>query len=108
VLAVRKLRALFPDLLVACDVCLCAYTSHGHCGVLRGTRIGAERSAHRFGQIERRIGQRARSVGHYGGVQRHVLGTVVKANGAHLASNHVRSVFRHNGDYLCVDVSVAI
>ena len=29
-----KLRSLFPDLLLACDVCLCPYTDHGHCGVL--------------------------------------------------------------------------
>ncbi|XP_072310009.1 delta-aminolevulinic acid dehydratase [Eucyclogobius newberryi] len=34
VIAVRKIRAVFPDLLVACDVCLCPYTSHGHCGIL--------------------------------------------------------------------------
>ncbi|CAL1569599.1 unnamed protein product [Knipowitschia caucasica] len=34
VLAVRKIRAMFPELLVACDVCLCPYTSHGHCGIL--------------------------------------------------------------------------
>ena len=30
--AVKKLRELFPNLLVACDVCLCPYTNHGHCG----------------------------------------------------------------------------
>ncbi|KAI8391491.1 delta-aminolevulinic acid dehydratase [Radiomyces spectabilis] len=35
ILAVRLLRSAFPDLFVACDVCLCEYTSHGHCGVLR-------------------------------------------------------------------------
>ncbi|KAM8872740.1 delta-aminolevulinic acid dehydratase [Synchiropus picturatus] len=34
ILAVRKIRSVFPDLLVACDVCLCPYTSHGHCGIL--------------------------------------------------------------------------
>ncbi|XP_030598461.1 delta-aminolevulinic acid dehydratase isoform X1 [Archocentrus centrarchus] len=34
VLAVKKIRSLFPELLVACDVCLCPYTSHGHCGIL--------------------------------------------------------------------------
>ena len=28
-------QAEFPSLTVACDVCLCPYTSHGHCGVLR-------------------------------------------------------------------------
>ena len=32
ILAVRKLREVFPDLLIACDVCLCPYTDHGHCG----------------------------------------------------------------------------
>ena len=32
--AVRNIRAKFPDLTIACDVCLCPYTSHGHCGVL--------------------------------------------------------------------------
>lgn len=32
ILAVEKIRSLFPELLVACDVCLCPYTSHGHCG----------------------------------------------------------------------------
>lgn len=29
-----KLRNKFPNLLIACDVCLCPYTSHGHCGIL--------------------------------------------------------------------------
>ena len=32
--AARELRRAFPDLVVFTDVCLCAYTSHGHCGVL--------------------------------------------------------------------------
>jgi len=34
-LAVRAIKHAVPDLLVICDVCLCEYTSHGHCGVLR-------------------------------------------------------------------------
>lgn len=34
ILAIRKLRENFPDLFIMCDVCLCEYTSHGHCGVL--------------------------------------------------------------------------
>jgi porphobilinogen synthase len=33
--AVRALRRELPDLVVITDVCLCEYTSHGHCGVLR-------------------------------------------------------------------------
>ncbi|KAF5299339.1 hypothetical protein FQA39_LY02512 [Lamprigera yunnana] len=32
--AIPKIRSWFPDLLIACDVCLCPYTSHGHCGIL--------------------------------------------------------------------------
>jgi porphobilinogen synthase len=32
--AVRALKHSLPDLLVVTDVCLCEYTSHGHCGVL--------------------------------------------------------------------------
>ncbi|XP_037963730.2 delta-aminolevulinic acid dehydratase [Plutella xylostella] len=32
--ALPRIRAAFPDLLIAVDVCLCPYTSHGHCGVL--------------------------------------------------------------------------
>ena len=32
--AVTKLKRKFPDLTVMTDVCLCAHTSHGHCGVI--------------------------------------------------------------------------
>lgn len=32
--ALPKLRSWFPDLIIACDVCLCPYSSHGHCGIL--------------------------------------------------------------------------
>jgi porphobilinogen synthase len=34
-LAVRAIKEALPDLLVMTDVCLCEYTSHGHCGVVR-------------------------------------------------------------------------
>ncbi|MGZ4378157.1 MAG: porphobilinogen synthase, partial [Gaiellaceae bacterium] len=33
--ALRALRPAFPELLLLTDVCLCEYTSHGHCGVIR-------------------------------------------------------------------------
>lgn len=33
--AIRILRARFPNLFIVADVCLCEYTSHGHCGILR-------------------------------------------------------------------------
>ncbi len=32
--SLRLIKKNFPELLVITDVCLCAYTSHGHCGVL--------------------------------------------------------------------------
>jgi len=32
--AVRALKAARPDLVVITDVCLCGYTTHGHCGIL--------------------------------------------------------------------------
>ena len=31
--AIPLLKSWFPSLTIACDICLCAYTSHGHCGV---------------------------------------------------------------------------
>jgi porphobilinogen synthase len=34
-MAVRAVKEAHPDLLVSTDVCLCQYTSHGHCGVVR-------------------------------------------------------------------------
>lgn len=33
--AVKALKTHFPELIVATDVCLCEYTSHGHCGVVK-------------------------------------------------------------------------
>jgi porphobilinogen synthase len=33
--AIRAIRNATPDLVLVADVCLCEYTSHGHCGVLR-------------------------------------------------------------------------
>ncbi len=37
--AVRAIKDAFPDLVVMTDVCLCEYTSHGHCGLLDGTEV---------------------------------------------------------------------
>src|SRR5205807_7652753 len=34
-LATRAIKDAHPDLLVIADLCLCEYTSHGHCGVVR-------------------------------------------------------------------------
>jgi porphobilinogen synthase len=42
--ALRELRARNPDLVLLTDVCLCEYTSHGHCGVLDGDEVANDLS----------------------------------------------------------------
>jgi porphobilinogen synthase len=42
--ALRDLHARFPELVLATDVCLCEYTSHGHCGVVRGDEVDNDAS----------------------------------------------------------------
>jgi porphobilinogen synthase len=42
--ALRALRPRFPELVLITDVCLCEYTSHGHCGVLDGDEIANDES----------------------------------------------------------------
>ena len=37
--AIRAIKARRPDMLVIADVCLCEYTSHGHCGLVEDGRI---------------------------------------------------------------------
>ena len=37
--AVQAIRRAAPDLVVITDVCLCEYTDHGHCGLLRGEEV---------------------------------------------------------------------
>jgi porphobilinogen synthase len=38
-LAIRALKEAHPDLVVVTDVCLCEYTSHGHCGFVRDGEV---------------------------------------------------------------------
>jgi len=37
--AIRAIKKEVPELFVITDVCLCEYTSHGHCGIVRGDEI---------------------------------------------------------------------
>ncbi len=37
--AVRAIKEKYPDLVVITDVCLCEYTDHGHCGLLKGGEV---------------------------------------------------------------------
>jgi porphobilinogen synthase len=42
--ALRELRPRYPELVLMTDVCLCEYTSHGHCGVVRDGEIDNDAS----------------------------------------------------------------
>ncbi|MBV4446599.1 porphobilinogen synthase [Clostridium tyrobutyricum] len=37
--AIRKLKDLYPELFVITDVCMCEYTSHGHCGIIHDHEV---------------------------------------------------------------------
>lgn len=37
--AIRHIKKVFPELIVIADICLCEYTSHGHCGVIKDGEI---------------------------------------------------------------------
>lgn len=37
--AIREIRKSSPEIIVMADTCLCEYTSHGHCGVVRGGEV---------------------------------------------------------------------
>ena len=42
--AVRKNNEISSDLLVITDVCMCQYTSHGHCGIVEGSTVNNDKS----------------------------------------------------------------
>lgn len=49
--AIRQIKAVNPDLLVMTDVCLCEYTDHGHCGILRGGAIQNDETLAILGEV---------------------------------------------------------
>jgi len=36
---IRHIKEKYPDLVVIADVCLCEYTSHGHCGIIKDNEV---------------------------------------------------------------------
>jgi porphobilinogen synthase len=42
--AIKEIKKANPDMLVITDVCLCAYTSHGHCGVIKNNKVDNDAS----------------------------------------------------------------
>ena len=49
--AVRAMKRAAPELIVATDVCLCAYTAHGHCGVVRAETVANDATCERLARI---------------------------------------------------------
>src|SRR5258705_4942061 len=48
--AIRAVKRAVPDLLVIGDVCLCEYTDHGHCGVIRDGDVDNDSSVYLLGK----------------------------------------------------------
>jgi porphobilinogen synthase len=44
VAAIKAVKKHFPDFLIVTDVCLCAYMSHGHCGIVEGKKISNDKT----------------------------------------------------------------
>ena len=42
--AIRRIKQSYPDLIVIADICLCEYTSHGHCGVVEDGCVSNEKT----------------------------------------------------------------
>jgi porphobilinogen synthase len=49
--AVRKVKELNKDILVITDICMCQFTSHGHCGILKGCEIENDSTLNYIGKI---------------------------------------------------------
>ena len=49
--AVRKIKEIDPDMNVVTDVCMCEYTSHGHCGILDGHSVNNDKTLTFLGEI---------------------------------------------------------
>jgi porphobilinogen synthase len=49
--AVRRIRARAPELIVFTDVCCCAYTSHGHCGVVKNGEVDNDLTLEVLGKV---------------------------------------------------------
>jgi len=49
--AIRAVKRAVPELLVIGDVCLCEYTDHGHCGVIRDGEVDNDSSVYLLGKV---------------------------------------------------------
>lgn len=49
--AIRKIKAIAPELWVITDVCMCQYTSHGHCGIIKDEYVDNDASLEYIARI---------------------------------------------------------
>jgi len=49
--ALGRLRSRHPDLLLLTDVCCCEYTSHGHCGIVKGGAVDNDATLEVLGRV---------------------------------------------------------
>ena len=61
--ATAEIKRAFPEMLVITDVCLCEYTSHGHCGVVENGYVQNDATLELFGETSGFA--RAKRRGHY-------------------------------------------
>ncbi len=50
-LAIKELKNKAPDLMVTTDVCMCEYTSHGHCGIIVQGQVDNDATIEQLGRI---------------------------------------------------------
>lgn len=48
---IRRLRELMPEIYIVTDVCMCEYTSHGHCGILCGHEVDNDKTIKKLAKI---------------------------------------------------------
>ena len=49
--AIREIKKINKDMLVITDVCMCEYTSHGHCGIIHGSDVDNDETLEYLGKI---------------------------------------------------------
>lgn len=49
--AIRQIKKTVPEMVIITDVCLCAYTDHGHCGVIKNDKIDNDATCELLGEM---------------------------------------------------------
>lgn len=49
--ALREIRERFDNMVLLTDICMCGYTSHGHCGIIRGGKVDNDQTLKYLGDI---------------------------------------------------------